>query len=302
MQIVRSIDGYRASDGLLLTIGVFDGVHIGHRAVLARLLARRTAGVLTAAMTFERHPQAFLNPDRAPKSITTVDEKVNLLDACGLDVLFLLQFDERIQTLAAQTFLEDILLQRLHTRMLVVGDRWRFGKDRAGDGELAEPVLRSAGCGFEATPLLERDGEKVSSSRIRQLIEARAFEKADELLGSPYVVRGIVKAGEGRGHLLGWPTANIETAACKLVPTAGVYAASARYDGRDFKAVVSIGDKPTFGGTENVIEAYLLGFDGSIYGEQLSLRAWRFLRGQERFDDGRALAEQIQRDVDRARI
>jgi riboflavin kinase/FMN adenylyltransferase len=297
MQIIRSIEHYDRSDKLLLSIGVFDGVHVGHRAVLRSLVAEREPGTLAAALTFEHHPQAFLQPDSAPKAITTADEKINLLDACGLDVLFILPFDERIAGLAPDAFLRDVLLRRLHTKLLVVGDNWRFGKGRSGDAALARRVLEAEGCRFEAADLAESGGEKISSSRIRSLIEARNFEQADQLLGSPYTVRGVVSAGDGRGHLLGYPTANLAVPEEKLAPGDGVYGAVAHYDGKDYTAVVSIGSKPTFGGTATAIEAYLLDFGGSIYGEQLALRSWTFVREQQRYDGAEALARQIDRDV-----
>ena len=297
MRIVRDIAAYEPDAGLLLSIGVFDGVHIGHREVLTRLIAQRQAGVRIGALTFEQHQQAFLRPGHAPKLLTTVDEKVNLLDTFGLDVLFLLPFDERIQSLSAQDFLTGILLQRMRTRKLVVGEGWRFGKDRAGDCELAKRVLEAAGCRFEAAALLERNGEKVSSSRIRWLIEARRFEQADALLGSPFSVHGIVVHGDGRGHVLGYPTANLALAAEKLLPGDGVYCAAARYDGADYTAVVSIGNKPTFSGADSVVEAYLLDFQRSIYGEQLVLRDWQFLREQRRYDGVHSLVAQIELDV-----
>jgi len=297
MQIIRSIEEYDRSDDLLLSIGVFDGVHLGHRAVLKSLISQRRPGTLVAALTFEHHPQAFLHPESAPKVITTADEKTNLLDSCGLDILFLLPFDERIAGLEPEVFLREMLLRRLHTKLLVVGDNWRFGKGRTGDGALAKRVLEAEHCRFEAAELAEGAGDKISSSRIRSLIEARRFDQADELLGSPYVVRGVVSAGEGRGHRLGFPTANLTIAQEKLVPADGVYGAVARHDGEDHRAVVSIGTKPTFGGTRSVVEAYLLDFERSIYGDQLALRDWTFVREQERYDGADALVRQIDRDV-----
>ncbi len=301
MFIVRNIDGYTADADLFLSIGVFDGVHAGHRLVLDRLMRHRRPGAIVGAMTFERHPQDFFHPGKGPKSITTVEEKVNLLDGCGLDVLFLLPFDERIQLLSAEEFLNELLIQRLRTRMLVVGERWRFGKDRTGDCEVARRVLQAVGCAFEATPLLERNGEKVSSSHIRDLIKSHAFGEADSLLGTPFTIRGCVRSGEGRGHRLGYPTANLDVAADKLLPPHGVYAATARYDGTDYTAVVSIGDKPTFGGSGTVVEAYLIDFHLSIYGDQLVLRELQFLRDQRRYDSPEALVAQMHRDIEAAR-
>jgi riboflavin kinase / FMN adenylyltransferase len=297
MQIVRSLDAYHADAGLLLTIGVFDGVHVGHRAVLERLRANRSPGVLAGALTFEHHPHAFLHPGHAPKALTTVAEKINLLDECGLDVLFLLPFDERIQVLSGSTFLTDVLLAKLRTRMLIVGGNWRFGKDRDGDVALAQRVLERSGCAFAVEELLTEQGERVSSSRIRGLIEERRFEQADALLGSPFTVRGVVQGGEGRGHLLGFPTANLDVSPEKLIPTPGVYGSIARHDGADHRAVVSIGDKPTFGGHEVAVEAYILDFDRSVYGEQLAIRSFEFVREQRRFENAAALVEQMKRDV-----
>ena len=302
MRIVRDLENYSSDADLLLTIGVFDGVHIGHRAVLERLRVSRAPGTLAAALTFERHPLAFLQPEKTPKALTTVSEKVNLLDECGLDLLFLLPFDERIQRIGAREFLEDVLLKKLHARLLIVGSNWRFGHDRTGDVELAKAVLEPAGCGFEVESLLTRDDQRVSSSRIRTLIEERNFAEADELLGAPFTLRGTVRGGDGRGHVLGVPTANLELPAEKLVPPHGVYAARARYDGVDRDAVVSIGDKPTFGGHHDLaVEVHLLDFDRSIYGDQIAVWDWRLLREQQRFESAAALIDQMMRDIDAAR-
>jgi len=301
MQIIRSIDGYDRSDDLLLSIGVFDGVHAGHRAVLGSLVARRRTGELAAALTFEHHPQAFLHPEDAPKQITTADEKVNLLAGCGLDLLFILQFDDRIAQIDAETFLRDVLVSRLHVKQLVVGDNWHFGKGAAGDVALAKRVLEPLGCRFECAVLAQGDGEAISSSRVRSLIEARHFDEADRLLGSPYTVRGIVEAGDGRGHVLGFPTANLRVSDEKLVPPDGIYSAVAHHDGIDRVAVVSIGTKPTFGGTQRAVEAHLLDFDGSIYGEQVALRSWHHVRDQVRYDGPEALIRQMKLDVESVR-
>jgi riboflavin kinase / FMN adenylyltransferase len=300
MRIVRSIDTYEAGADLLLSIGVFDGVHIGHRTVLSRLLSLRTASTIVGALTFEHHPQEFLHPGQAPKCLTTLDEKINLLAGCGLDILFLLPFDERIQSVTAEKFLRDILLRRLRTRALIVGDQWRFGKGREGDVALARAILSGEGCAFEAAPLLERDGEKVSSSHIRELIAQMKFDEADALLGSPYQVRGIVTTGDGRGHELGYPTANLAIVEEKLIPPAAVYATRLQHEGSTHLSVTSIGDKPTFGGRFLTVETYVPGFDKSIYGDQLTLTNWRFIRKQERFARREELIAQIGLDVTKA--
>ena len=301
MRIVRNLDAYTAGAELVLTIGVFDGVHLGHRAVLTELFARRGAGASVGVLTFDHHPQEFLHPGHAPWLLTTADEKINLLDACGIDVLFLIPFDERIQSMPAEIFLRDVLLARLRTKLLVVGENWRFGRNRTGDCALARREFEAAGAVFEAAPLMEAEGEKISSSRIRALIEQRRFDAADRLLGSPFTVGGVVRLGDGQGHVLGFPTVNLNVPYGKLVPPAGVYAATARHAGKDYRAAVSIGDKPTFGGSESVLEAHLLDFNRSVYGECVWIRDWRFLREQRWFASKDELADAIRADVQAAR-
>jgi riboflavin kinase/FMN adenylyltransferase len=300
MRIVRSLEAYEANADLLLSIGVFDGVHLGHRSVLARLLQMRRPGSIVGALTFEHHPHAFLHPGQAPKTLTTLDEKIDLLAGLGIDVLFLLPFDERLQSTSAHVFLEDVLLRRLRTRALIVGDQWRFGEGRSGDVALARAVLTAHGCLFEAAPLLERDGERVSSSRIRELIGEMHFAEADALLGSPYRVRGLVVTGDGRGHELGYPTANLAVDPEKLIPPPAVYATTVWHEGKSYPSVTSIGDKPTFGGGTLTVETYIPGFDATIYGDQLGLTHWRFVRAQQRFNGRAALVEQIALDVKKA--
>jgi riboflavin kinase/FMN adenylyltransferase len=297
MRIVRSIDDYHADADLLLSIGVFDGVHAGHRAVLANLAAHRGSNGRTAALTFERHPQAFLHPENAPKCLTTTAEKINLLDTCGIDVLFLLTFDARIAEIPAESFLRDVLLRKLRTKRLVVGDNWRFGKGASGDVALAKQVMEAGGAAFEAADLVEIDSDKVSSSRIRALIEARRFADADRLLASEFAVRGVVELGDGRGHELGFPTANLAVPPDKVVPPDGVYGATARINGADHPVLVSIGSKPTFGGTANAFEVHVPGFDRSIYGETVAVRRFAFAREQERFDTAADLVAQMRRDA-----
>jgi riboflavin kinase/FMN adenylyltransferase len=300
MRIVRSLKTYEAGADLLLSIGVFDGVHLGHRSVLARLLQMRRPGSIVGALTFEHHPQAFLHPGHAPKSLTTLDEKIDLLAGLGIDILFLLPFDEHIQRTSAQAFLEDVLLRQLRTRALIVGDQWRFGEGRSGDVALARAVLTPHGCVFEAAPLLERDGERISSSRIRELIGEMRFADADALLGSPYRVRGLVVTGDGRGHELGYPTANLSIDPEKLIPPSAVYATTAWHEGKRYPSVTSIGDKPTFGGGALTVETYIPDFEATIYGDQLGLTQWRFVRSQQRFNGRAALVEQIALDVKQA--
>ncbi|HTV73410.1 MAG TPA: bifunctional riboflavin kinase/FAD synthetase [Candidatus Acidoferrales bacterium] len=285
---------------LALAIGFFDGVHRGHREILRALLRRRRPGSLAAVLTFETHPSALLRPHQAPPLITTLEERVNLLARSGIDELYLLPFDERIARLEARTFLEEFLVERLRLSALVVGENFRFGAGAQGDPALAQTVLSVHGVEVVVCPPLREGSERVSSTRIRSAIARGDLAEADRLLGEPYTLRGRVVLGEGRGHDLGFPTANIVVPAQKTIPKDGVYAALTRHAGRDYSSLVSIGDKPTFGGAAKAIEVWMLDFHETIYGEELSLREFRFLREQRRFAGVEELLTQMREDATHA--
>jgi len=230
--------------------------------------------------------------------ISTLEERLDNLARCGVDEAYLLPFDDAIAKLDAQTFLEKIVAQRIGVRVLVVGENFRFGAGRGGDATFARERMGVLEIGFVAVAQLEDRGERISSTRIRQAIAKGDLALADELLGAPYMLQGRVVVGEGRGHDLGFPTANLDVPAGKLIPADGVYRCIARYDGRDYAALLSIGTNPTFdSGTRRSTEVWLRDFDGTIYGEQLSLRELRFLRGQLRFETSADLIEQMRADV-----
>lgn len=229
--------------------------------------------------------------------ISTLEERLNNLERAGIEEAYLLPFDAAIATLDAKTFLDDIVVGRLGARTLVVGQNFRFGRNRGGDVAFARLRMAEHGVGFTAVGQLEDRGERVSSTRIRNAIATGNMQLADELLGGSYVLRGRVVLGAGRGHDLGFPTANIETPPGKLVPADGVYCCTARYDGRDYAALLSIGTNPTFNGTARTIEVWLRDFDRAIYGEELALRDLRFLREQRRFESADALLDQMRADV-----
>jgi riboflavin kinase/FMN adenylyltransferase len=229
--------------------------------------------------------------------ISTLEERLNNLGSAGIDEAYLLPFDAAIATLQAQTFLDEIVVGKLGARALVVGENFRFGAGRRGDVAFAREHLGDRGVRFIAVAQLEDRGERVSSTRIRSAIASGNLELADELLGGSYALHGRVVVGAGRGHDLGFPTANLEIAGGKLLPADGVYRCIARYDGRDYPALLSIGTNPTFDGSARTVEAWLRDFERTIYGEYLSLRELRFLRAQQRFDSVEALLEQMRADV-----
>ncbi|MGH7661680.1 MAG: riboflavin biosynthesis protein RibF, partial [Vulcanimicrobiaceae bacterium] len=282
---------------MVLAIGFFDGFHRGHRAIITGLLQQRRPGFRAAVLTFRNHPTTYLRPAEAPPMISTLEERLNHLGRAGVDEAYLLPFDAAIATIEAQTFLDDIVIGRLGARTLVVGQNFRFGRNRGGDVAFAKLRMEERGLGFAAVAQLEDRGERVSSTRIRAAISSGNMELADELLGGSYELRGRVVVGEGRGHDLGFPTANIEAPAGKVIPAEGVYRCTARFDGRDYAALLSIGTNPTFDGKARTIEVWLRDFDRAIYGEEVALRDLRFLREQKRFENAEALLEQMRADV-----
>lgn len=272
-----------APEPLVLSIGFFDGMHRGHRDIARQTLLLRKPGRRAAALTFANHPASFLRPGMEPPLITTPQERIDLIASAGYDECFFIPFDQRIASQEAERFLLETLIRDLNVRGVVVGKSFRFGHKRAGDTELMQRVFAHAGVAFvalEAT--LDAQGERISSTRIRRCIQDGDVAAADGLLGHSYDLRGTVELGAGRGHDLGFPTANLRVPD-KLLPKDGVYAATARYDGRDYAALVSIGTNPTFEGTSRTIEAWLRDFEGTIYGRELWLRDLRFVRDQQRF-------------------
>jgi riboflavin kinase/FMN adenylyltransferase len=280
---------------LVLAIGFFDGFHRGHREIARRTLRLRRPGWRSGLLSFENHPSAHLRPGTEPPLLCTPLERLELFGRAGFEECFFLRFDDAIATLGPREFLE-ILVERLGVRGVVVGATFRFGHKRAGDVALMEEFLASRGVRCVSVEPVCDDRERISSTRIRRLVADGALTDADRLLaGTGYEIRGSVEIGAGRGHALGFPTANVRVPE-KLLPKDGVYAAVARYDGRDYAALVSIGTNPQFGGGERTVEAWLRDFHSTIYGRELALRELRYVREQRLFGEVGELVEQMQRD------
>lgn len=282
---------------LVAMIGFFDGMHRGHQALARRVLRMRRLGWRAAAISFLNHPASFLRPGHEPPLICTPEERIDLFARYGFDECFMPRFDEGIASQEAERFLRETLVRDLGVRGVVVGKTFRFGHKRGGDTVLMQRVF--AECGVEFSPLEhEADaGERISSTRVREAIARGDTAGADRLLGHAYELRGRVGLGAGRGHDLGFPTANVEVQG-KLLPRDGVYAATARYDGRDYAALVSIGTNPTFAGEARTVEAWLRDFHETVYGRELALRDLRFVREQRRFESAGALMEQMHADIE----
>jgi riboflavin kinase / FMN adenylyltransferase len=286
-------DGVRP---LVLAIGFFDGLHRGHREVARQALRRRKPGWRAGVLTFANHPASHLRPGNEPPLISTPPERLELFARGGFEECFFVQFDERIATLSPAEFLE-ILAERLYARAVVVGATFRFGHKRAGDVAFMNDFFSERGIEVVAVEPVCEDGVRISSTRIRHLIADGETMAADRLLGGTgYEIRGPVEIGAGRGHALGFPTANLRIPE-KLLPKDGVYAATARYDGRDYAALVSIGMNPQFGGGPRSVEAWLRDFHQTIYGRELALRDFRYVREQRLFAQVGELIEQMQLDL-----
>jgi riboflavin kinase/FMN adenylyltransferase len=286
----------------VVAVGFFDGFHLGHRAIVREALRVRRPGERTAVLTFRDHPTAFLRPGHEPPMIATLEERVNAFARAGIDEAYVLPFDASVASLGPAAFLDETLIARLGARAMVVGANFRFGHKRAGDVAFAQEHLAQRGREIVAVPNTLDGGERVSSTRIRAAIAAGQLDVADRLLGTPYSVRGGVAFGAGRGHDLGYPTANVTVARHKLLPPDGVYRITGRHDGRDYIGLVSIGTNPTFDGARRTVEAWLLDFNGALYGEEVALRDFRFLRAQRRFGSVDELIAQMRDDASEVRF
>ncbi len=281
---------------LVLAIGFFDGFHRGHREIARQTLRLRKPGWRSGVLTFANHPASFLRPGTEPPLLCTPEERLDLFATAGFEECFFVTFDGDIATLAPEAFL-NILIERLGARGVTVGTTFRFGHKRAGDVALMGEYLAQHGA--ELVPVENvRDGTtRISSTRIRGLVADGELAQADALLGGTgYEIRGVVEVGAGRGHALGFPTANVRVPP-KLLPKDGVYSAVARYDGRDYAALVSIGTNPQFDGGRRTIEAWLRDFRTTIYGRELALRELRYVREQRLFASVGELIEQMQHDL-----
>jgi riboflavin kinase / FMN adenylyltransferase len=269
-----------------VAIGTFDGVHLGHRAVI---------GDSDTVLTFDPHPLAVIRPDALPKLLDSFPIKRDLIAGLGVDELVVIPFDEDFSHKSAEEFVEQILIEQLGTAEVSIGENFRFGRGARGDAEL---LSRYDELETRVVPLVEVHGETVSSSHIRGLVAAGEVAEAAEFLGGPFLFEGEVVPGDRRGRDLGYPTANIVPDDHLAVPGHGVYAAWAH--GRP--AAVNVGVRPTFEtGRGLLVEAYLLDFDGDLYGETLRIAFTERLRGEKRFESADDLVAQMGRDVEQAR-
>lgn len=302
MRVFRGIPA-RADVPIALTIGNFDGVHLGHRAMIARLkeVARRQ-GLPVAVMTFEPQPQEFFAPDQAPARLTSLHEKLDILRDCAVDRVYVCRFDYAFAQLGANDFVSRILQDGLAVRWLLVGDDFRFGARRAGDFTLLKALASHSGFEVEAMTSVVAVGERVSSTAIRGRLEAGDLAGAQQLLGRPYSITGRVVDGDKLGAKIGYPTANIQLKRAKA-PLSGIFVVEAAGLGPEaLPGVASLGVRPTVKDRGRpTLEVHLFDFDRRIYGRRVGVRFLKKLRDEQKFAGIDALVAQMDRDAEQAR-
>ena len=320
MEIFNNLDAaYDLSDGCVLAVGNFDGVHRGHQLIFSTAIKRaREEGVKAVLLTFSSHPATVIRPGETPEPLMTVPDRLLIAESFGFDTAFVLDFDPRMAALSPGEFVEDVLVGRLGIKAVVAGESWRFGRRRKGDMAMLSSIGPLHGFGALAVDPFMVDDLPVSSTRVRGALAAGDVLTAGALLGRPHFVRGMVVSGEGRGRELGFPTVNLD---CRgiMVPGEGVYAGAYHVDGRSGEqgsvggdpdkaakgvtgpAAISIGISPTFKDSSFAVEAHLVGWEDNLYGATVTIAFLDRLREQRTFTDVRALADQISLDVEKSR-
>lgn len=289
---------HAAERGSVLTIGSFDGVHLGHQHMLAQLSAKaRAMGATATAMTFEPQPYEYFSGERAPARLMRLRDKVQALLEHGVDQVVCLPFNARLRHLTAEQFVQSVLVDGLAIRYLVVGDDFRFGCDRAGDFTFLRQAGLRLGFGVCNTSTFSWSGERVSSTRIREELELAHFDTVQQLLGRPYCMTGKVVRGQQLGRTLGVPTANVHLHRYRS-PLSGVFTVIARIDSVDYKGVANVGVRPTvLEGAKPILEVHLLDFDRDIYGKNIQVTFCSKLREECKFASIEALRAQLERDI-----
>lgn len=304
MQVVHGFDALPLPEvPSVVTVGFFDGVHLGHRSVIDTTVARaRDRGIGSIGITFDRHPREVLTPGNEPRLLTTVDRKAALIGASGLDVLLVLEFTAEFSHILAEDFVRTVLVDGVHARHAAMGANFTFGYKAAGTVAMLSEMGPPYGLTAEGVPLFELHGRTVSSSSIRDALAAGDLTWPAVALGRRFVLDGEVISGHGRGKGLGFPTANLRTWPRLMLPGQGIYAGVAELRGRRYRAAIDVGTNPTFGVEPLHVEAFLLDFEGDeLRGEPLAIEFWERLRDEIRYDSIDELIVAIADDVERTR-
>ena len=288
--------------GVVIALGTFDGVHLGHQVVIRRAVEEgRKRGLRVGAVTFDPHPQAVLRPGSELKLLTTLEVREEILLACGVDEVHVMRFDENLSKKTPEEFVREVLVGKFKAAVVVVGENFRFGHKASGNIEDLRRHMRETGGEAYAVPIYACLGESINSTKIRALVAGGEVREAARLLGRPYSLRGKVVVGDKRGRVIGFPTANVLLDACSLVPGRGVYVGHVWAEAERYGACTNVGVAPTFDQRDSRVEAHLLGYQGDLYGRVVEVTFIERLRPEKRFFGADELKEQIARDIVEAR-
>lgn len=306
LAIVRSADEWVARFGdarkpTVVTIGNFDGVHLGHQKILRNVCDRaRQADSMSAALTFYPHPARVLRPAEAPSLLLTLEQRIAAIETAGIDAALVMRFDTTLAQVSAEDFVRRFLMETMRAQAVFVGANFRFGHQQAGDVKLLGELGRRSGFDVEVVMPVVQNGAVVSSTAIRQALFDGRVDDARRMLGRPYALEGQIQTGTGQGRKLVVPTLNLATEQ-EALPKSGVYATEAVVEGKTYRAATNVGVRPTFNGARVTIESHLLGFNENFTSGKLEVRFWKRLRDERKFSGPAELREQVLRDVEQAK-
>jgi len=301
MRLFHGTDNAKIQRPTVLTLGVFDGLHVGHQLIMKTVVERaRAVNPVPTVITFDPHPRAVLHRESAPPLLQTFDQKIEGFGVLGIEQTIVVRFTKQFANIAAEDFIKDVVMDRLHAREVYLGKGFAFGHNRAGNIELLRRLGDELGFVAGEVPEVKLRGQRVSSSKVRELLARGQVNLARRMLGRPYGVEGRVERGSERGHQLGFPTANLHPHN-RVIPRNGVYVTGTLIDGQWRRSVTNIGLRPTFGdASEPSVETFVMNWDGDLYGDVVRVRFLYRLRDERRFSSVEELKRQITRDVERA--
>ncbi|HET6892096.1 MAG TPA: bifunctional riboflavin kinase/FAD synthetase [Pyrinomonadaceae bacterium] len=301
MRLFHGTDNAEIQRPTVLTLGVFDGLHLGHQLIMRTVVERaRAVGAVPTVITFDPHPRAVLHPESAPPLLQTLDQKVEGFGVLGIEQTIVIRFTEEFSLIPAEGFLEDVVKERLQAREVYLGRGFAFGHNREGNIDLLRRVSGRLGFVAGEVPEVRVRNQRVSSSKVRQLLREGKVNLARRMLGRPYGVEGRVTRGQERGHVLGFPTANLHPQN-RVIPANGVYVTGTLIEGQWRRSVTNVGTRPTFETeTEPSVETFVMNWSGDLYGDVVRVRFLYRLRDEKRFASLEELRSQIEKDVKRA--
>lgn len=297
LKVFRNFSDYTSQKPLALSLGMFDGVHLGHKSIIDELIKIGSEKNLeTSVLTFWPHPRFVFNPNENLKLLNTLDEKKSLMEKYGIDTLFLKEFDEEFRNLTGEEFVRQILVDKLNIKYLIIGYDHSFGKNKSGNFELLQRLSKELDFEVEQMEAINIHENNISSTKVRNALLAGNIEEANEMLGYSYSVSGTVVHGKKIGRTIGYPTANIETDSIKLLPKKGAYIVEVLVKDKLYKGMLSIGTNPTVNGEKLTVEVYILDFQGDIYDEKITVAFRDFLHDEIKFEGLERLIERLDED------